>query len=92
MSDRIYPPRVPAEVGRPCRRGRRDSLFLDQRDCPGRRLQAGQAGAGRHRRGGRGTEIGEQARQLANVVACADVERGNAERFAGAGRGQVRGL
>ncbi|MGO8688821.1 MAG: Gfo/Idh/MocA family protein [Thermoguttaceae bacterium] len=33
--------------------------------------------------GGRGTEIGNQAASLANVVACVDVKRGNAERFAG---------
>ena len=33
--------------------------------------------------GGRGTEIGNQAASLANVVACVNVKRGNAERFAG---------
>ncbi len=36
--------------------------------------------------GGRGNGIGQQARQLANIVACADVRRGNAERFAGLSR------
>ena len=32
--------------------------------------------------GGRGTQIGKQAISLANVVACADVKRGHAEKFA----------
>ena len=32
--------------------------------------------------GGRGTEIGKQAISLANVVACADVKRDHAEKFA----------
>jgi predicted dehydrogenase len=32
--------------------------------------------------GGRGTAIGHEAGNLANMVACADVHRGNAERFA----------
>ncbi len=32
--------------------------------------------------GGRGTAIGRQAGDLGNMVACADVHRGNAERFA----------
>jgi myo-inositol 2-dehydrogenase / D-chiro-inositol 1-dehydrogenase len=33
--------------------------------------------------GGRGTEIGRQAAQLGNLVACADVHLGNADNFAG---------
>lgn len=33
--------------------------------------------------GGRGSGIGHEAGQLGNMVACADVHRGNAERFAG---------
>jgi len=32
--------------------------------------------------GGRGSHIGRQAASMANMVACADVKRGNAERFA----------
>ena len=45
--------------------------------------------------GGRGTAIGHQAAELGDMVACCDVHRGNAEKFAEAVKkkgGQVQGL
>jgi len=46
-------------------------------ESPNERLNVAAIGVG-----GRGSKIGEQAAQLGNMVACADVHRGNAENFA----------
>lgn len=40
--------------------------------------------------GGRGSGIGQQAGSLGNMVACADVHRGNAEKFAGKFEGKCQ--